>query len=120
MSNCASANCFCETPLPGVGGVAVEVIGGLLGVLGVARLPKKADEAGESPATTVPGAEDTGTGLAGVAGDGDAAAALLAALALALAAASALILATLCAVVSGASAITFLLCHNKILWRLIS
>ena len=118
MSNCASANCFCETPLPGVwGGVAVEAIGGLLGVLGDARLPKKADEAGESPATTVPGAEDTGTGLAGVAGDG---AALLAALALALAAASALILATLCAVVSGASAITFLLCHNKIVWRLIS
>ena len=116
MSNCASANCFCETPLPGVGGVAVEVIGGLLGVLGDARLPKKADEAGESPATTVPGAEDTGTGLAGVAGDG---AALAFALALA-AAALALILATLCAVVSGASAITFLLCHNKIVWRLIS
>ena len=117
MSNCASANCFCETPLPGVwGGVAVEAIGGLLGVLGVGRLPKKADEAGESPATTVPGAEDTGTGLAGVAGDG---AALALALALA-AAALALILATLCAVVSGASAITFLLCHNKILWRLIS
>ena len=117
MSNCASANCFCETPLPGVwGGVAVEAIGGLLGVLGVGRLPKKADEAGESPATTVPGAEDTGTGLAGVAGDG-------AALALALAraaAALALILATLCAVVSGASAITFLLCHNKIVWRLTS
>ena len=117
MSNCASANCFCETPLPGVwGGVAVEAIGGLLGVLGVGRLPKKADEAGESPATTVPGAEDTGTGLAGVAGDG---AALALALALA-AAALALILATLCAVVSGTSAITFLLCHNKILWRLIS